>query len=132
MNIDTIVRQEYAGKSFREIAAAPLSALCCVSAAEADGLRRLFGVASLRELAGLGVVRWACALTMLADGEAEAAGRSVQEELLDEAVEMTFPASDPISVEACITRIEVAPEKADAHVDHQRAGQQAADPHGTP
>lgn len=43
-----------------------------------------------------------------------------EETLLDEAVEMTFPASDPISVDAnSITRIEKAPEKADASEDHQ-------------
>jgi hypothetical protein len=36
---------------------------------------------------------------------------------------MTFPASDPISVDAGITRIEVPPETVDAHTDHQRAGQ---------
>jgi hypothetical protein len=44
-----------------------------------------------------------------------------KEELLDDAVEMTFPASDPISVDAGITRIEVPPEKVDAHSDHQHA-----------
>ena len=43
-----------------------------------------------------------------------------EETLLDEAVEMTFPASDPISVDPnSITRIEKAPEKADASEDHQ-------------
>ena len=44
------------------------------------------------------------------------------ETLLDDAIEMTFPASDPISVDAGITRIEHAPDKADAHDDHQNAG----------
>jgi hypothetical protein len=47
---------------------------------------------------------------------------SAKEALLDDAVEMTFPASDPISVNSGITRIEVAPEKVDAHDDHQLAG----------
>ncbi len=46
-----------------------------------------------------------------------------KEALLDDAVEMTFPASDPISVNSGITRIEVAPEMVDAHGDHQLAGQ---------
>jgi hypothetical protein len=36
---------------------------------------------------------------------------------------MTFPASDPISVDAGITRIEVPPETVDAQTDHQHAGQ---------
>ena len=43
-----------------------------------------------------------------------------EEKLLDDAVEMTFPASDPVSVAPnSITRIEKAPEKADASADHQ-------------
>jgi hypothetical protein len=46
-----------------------------------------------------------------------------KESLLDDAVEMTFPASDPISVSSGITRIEVAPDMVDAHDDHQIAGQ---------
>ena len=45
-----------------------------------------------------------------------------KEALLDDAVEMTFPASDPISVDAGCTRIEVEPDKVDAHDDHQLAG----------
>jgi hypothetical protein len=44
-----------------------------------------------------------------------------KETLLDDAVEMTFPASDPVSVASSITRIEVAPEKVDASSDHQNA-----------
>jgi hypothetical protein len=46
-----------------------------------------------------------------------------KEALLDDAVEMTFPASDPISVNSGITRIEVAPDMVDAHGDHPLAGQ---------
>ena len=43
-----------------------------------------------------------------------------EEEQIDDAVEMTFPASDPISVDPnSITRIEKAPEKPDASEDHQ-------------
>jgi hypothetical protein len=34
---------------------------------------------------------------------------------------MTFPASDPVSIQSSITRIEVAPEKVDASTDHQNA-----------
>ena len=50
-----------------------------------------------------------------------------KEALLDDAVEMTFPASDPISVNSGVTRIEVAPDKVDAHGDHQLAGQVETD-----
>jgi hypothetical protein len=43
----------------------------------------------------------------------------VQEALLDDAVEMTFPASDPTAVTSGITRIEVAPDMPPASLDHQ-------------
>jgi transcription elongation factor GreB len=46
-------------------------------------------------------------------------GEKAKETLLDTALEMSFPASDPISVDSGITRIEHAPETADAHDDHQ-------------
>ncbi|GGI55217.1 hypothetical protein [Oxalicibacterium solurbis] len=46
-----------------------------------------------------------------------------QESLLDTALEMSFPASDPISVETSITRIEHAPETANAHDDHQNSNE---------
>lgn len=46
-----------------------------------------------------------------------------RETLLDTAIEMSFPASDPISVDAGITRIEHAPETADAHGDHQNSNE---------
>lgn len=45
----------------------------------------------------------------------------VKESLLDDALEMSFPSSDPISVNSGITRIEVAPEMVDASVDHQNS-----------
>lgn len=51
--------------------------------------------------------------------EAKSVQENAKETLLDDAIEMTFPASDPISVDAGITRIEIAPEKVDAHDDHQ-------------
>lgn len=123
MNIDTIVDKEYVGKSFRELAEAPVSVLRGVSAKDAKALQVAFGVATVRDLAQLKFVRWACALAILADEEQLAPAEKAKEELLDDAVEMTFPASDPISVDAGITRIEVAPDKVDAQRDHQNAGQ---------
>jgi len=122
MNIDTVVDKEYVGKCFRELAAAPLSALKGVSAADARALAKAFNVGTVRELAELDFVKWAQAITILADHEQETPAEIAKETLLDEAVEMTFPASDPISVDAGITRIEVAPEMVDAHGDHQHAG----------
>jgi hypothetical protein len=44
-----------------------------------------------------------------------------KETLLDDAIEMTFPSSDPISVASGIKRIEVAPEMAAARTDHQNS-----------
>lgn len=126
MNIDTVLDAQYANKSFRDIAAAPVAALKGIDEQSAEALCRLFGVQTIRDLANLRCARWARALTTLADEETSIEKEQAQETLLDEAVEMTFPASDPISVEASITRIEVAPEKVDAHFDHQRACQQEA------
>jgi len=121
MNIDTIVDKEYVDKSFRELADAPVSALRGLSPKDAKALHAAFGVNTVRELAQLNFVRWACAISILADEEQLAPAEKAKEELLDDAVEMTFPASDPISVDAGITRIEVAPEKVDAQQDHQHA-----------
>jgi hypothetical protein len=57
----------------------------------------------------------------MASAEAEPREAVAKETLLDDAVEMTFPASDPVSVASSITRIEVPPEKVDASSDHQNA-----------
>lgn len=122
MNIDTIIDPEYAGKSLREIAAAPVSALRGVSEQCAAALHQAFGVYTIRDLADFKFARWAAALTALADEEGAAAQEQARQGLLDEAVEMTFPASDPLSVDAGVTRIEVAPDMVDAQGDHQNAG----------
>ena len=121
MNIDTVVDKEYLGKCFRDLAAAPVSALRGVSANDAKALAKAFNISTVRELAELDFVKWAQAITILADHEQETPAELAKEALLDEAVEMTFPASDPISVDAGITRIEVAPDMVDAQSDHQAA-----------
>jgi hypothetical protein len=122
MNIDTVVDKDYLGKCFRDLADAPLSALRGVSIKDAKALQQAFGVSTIRELANLNFVKWASAIATLADEEQMAPEEKAKETLLDDAVEMTFPASDPISVDSGITRIEVAPEKVDAQTDHQHAG----------
>ncbi|MET3133061.1 hypothetical protein AAKU55_003343 [Oxalobacteraceae bacterium GrIS 1.11] len=124
MNINTMLDQEYAGKSFQDIAGAPLSALRGVSGKDAKAMQQAFGVYTVRDLANLNFVKWACAFVTLADQEALSECEQAKEELLDEAVEMTFPASDPISVDSGITRIEVSPDSVDAKTDHQHAGKQ--------
>lgn len=121
MNIDTIVDNEYAGLCLRDLCHAPLQALRGVSAKDAKALGQAFGIATIGELADLKFFKWASAIRVLAEQECDTKEQIAKETLLDEAVEMTFPASDPISVDAGITRIEVPPEKVDAHSDHQHA-----------
>ncbi len=127
MNIDTVVDKEYLGLSFRALAEAPTSALRGIGAKDAKALAQCFNVHSVRELANLEFVKWAVAITTLAEHEQATPEEQAKETLLDGGLEMTFPASDPVSVDAGITRIEVAPEKVDAHDDHQHAGKMEED-----
>jgi len=121
MNIESIVDDKFKHKCFRELVEAPISALRGVSAADARALSQAFGVNTIGELAELRFVRWANAIKTLAEEETDTKEQIAKETLLDDAVEMTFPASDPISVDAGITRIEVAPDMVDAQSDHQIA-----------
>jgi hypothetical protein len=122
MNIDTIVDDAHKGKGFRELVNAPVSALRGMSAKDAKALTQAFGVTTIGELADLKFVKWACAIQTMASEETDTKEDIAKETLLDEAVEMTFPASDPISVDSGITRIEVPPEMVAASTDHQNAG----------
>jgi hypothetical protein len=121
MNINTIVDNDFADKCFRDICNAPLSALRGLSTSDAKALHTAFGISTVGELADLKFVRWASAIKVLAAEECDTPEQVAKETLLDEAVEMTFPASDPISVDSGITRIEVAPDMVDASTDHQHA-----------
>jgi hypothetical protein len=119
MNIDNIVDNAYHGKDFRELVDAPISALCGVSAEDAAAIKQAFGVTTIGQFADLKFVKWAVAIKTLATAECDSKEQAAKETLLDDAVEMTFPASDPISVDAGITRIEVPPEMVAAAQDHQ-------------
>jgi hypothetical protein len=121
MNIDVIVNKKFQGLSFTELADAPISALCGIGEKEAAALGEALGVKTIGELASLKIVNYALAIKVLAGCEADTSKSAAEECLLDDAVEMTFPASDPISVDAGITRIEVPPEKVEASTDHQGA-----------
>ena len=123
MNIDKIVDKKFCSLNFRDLCNAPVEALSGVSAKDAKALNQAFGITTIGQLADLKFVKWASAIRTLADEECDTEEQLAKESLLDDAVEMTFPASDPISVDAGITRIEVAPEKVDAHIDHQAAGE---------
>lgn len=131
MNIDTVVDKEYLGQSFRALAAAPVSALRGVSAKDAKALAQAFNVHSVRDLANMDFVKWAQAITTLADLEQATPAEQAKETLLDDGLEMTFPASDPVSVDAGITRIEVPPEMVDAKDDHPHSSAKAAGKAGT-
>ena len=125
MNINEIVNEQFHGKSLRELVDSPLTALKGIGEKEARALEEGFGVTTIRQLSQLKFITHAVAIEMMASVE-HPSGRGPKETLLDEAVEMTFPASDPISVDSGITRIEVAPDKVEAARDHQNAGAIAA------
>ncbi len=122
MNIDTIVDKQYVGLSFRALAEAPTTALRGISPKDAKALAQAFNVNSVRELANLDFVKWAQAIATLADHEQATPEEQAKETLLDGGIEMTFPASDPVSVDSGITRIEVPPDMVNAKSDHQHAG----------
>lgn len=120
MNINKIVDKDYKDKSFKEIADAPVNALQGISARDAKLLKQALNIETVRDLADLEYVKWATAIATLADA-VTAEEEKVQETLLDDAVEMTFPASDPTAVTSSITRIEVEPEMPPAQLDHQNS-----------
>lgn len=121
MNIDTIVNEDFKGKTFGELIHAPLSALRGIGEQQAMALADTLGVKTIGDLAGLEIINYAIAIKALAGCEGLSSKEKAEQTLLDDAVEMTFPASDPISVDAGITRIEVAPEMVDPGRDHQHA-----------
>jgi hypothetical protein len=120
MNINKCVDKAYEDKSFKELADAPIEALQGIRAKDAELLKETFNISTIREFANLKFVKWATAIAILAD-EVETEKDKAKETLLDEAIEMTFPSSDPISVASSITRIEVAPEMVAAQTDHQNS-----------
>jgi predicted RecB family nuclease len=121
MNIQIIVNDTHHDKCFRELVDQPVTALRGITQQQSDALRDAFGINTIGELAELRAVKYARAIRTMATAEAEPLGNVAKEALIDDAVEMTFPASDPVSIQSSITRIEVPPEKVDASTDHQGA-----------
>ncbi len=70
MNINNAVDKAYEGKSFKEIAESPVSALQGVSEGDAKLLFDAFNVKTVRDLGQLKYVKWAQAIVTLADTEA--------------------------------------------------------------
>jgi hypothetical protein len=121
MNIQSILNDDHHEKCFRQLVAEPITALRDVTPQQAQALRDAFGITTIDELADMKVVKWARAIRVMASAEAEPREAVAKETLQDDALEMTFPASDPVAIQSSITRIEVAPEKVDASSDHQHA-----------
>lgn len=69
MNINKALDKSYEGKSFKDIAEAPVEALQGVSEGDAAHLKEAFNVKTIRDLAELKYVKWAQAITALADVE---------------------------------------------------------------
>jgi len=67
MQIDSALDKAYEGKSFKELADAPVDALQGVSAGDAEKLKAAFNVKTIRDLATLKYVRWAQAITTLSE-----------------------------------------------------------------
>jgi hypothetical protein len=120
MNVNKVVDKAYQDKSFDEIADAPVDALRGISKKDAELLEQAFNVKTVRDLANLKYPKWASAIITLS-GDVTTQEEKAQETLLDDGVEMTFPASDPVSVSSGITRIEVPPDKVSAQFDHQNS-----------
>jgi hypothetical protein len=121
MNIQIIVNDTHHDKCFRELVDEPVTALRGITEQQADALRDAFGINTIGELAELKAVKYARAIRTMASAESEPSGDVAKDKLMDDAVEMTFPASDPVAIQSSITRIEVAPDKVDASTDHQGA-----------
>jgi hypothetical protein len=119
MNINSIVNEEFRSQGLRELVGAPLTALHGLSEQQAQALRSAFGVNTIGELAELKILKVVQSIKCLALEECETPKEVAEEVLIDDAVEMTFPASDPLAVASSVTRIEVPPEMVEASTDHQ-------------
>lgn len=69
MNINKAVDKAFEGKTLKELASAPVSALQGVSQSDAQHLMAAFDVKTVRDLANLKYVRWAQSIVTLADAE---------------------------------------------------------------
>lgn len=120
MNLDTMIDNSHKFASFKEMADAPVAALKGLSKSDAATLKTVFNIDTIRELAELRYVKWATIITAIADEKIDEQLK-VDEILLDDALEMTFPSSDPISVSSGVSRIEKQPDMVDAKTDHQHS-----------
>jgi ABC-type amino acid transport substrate-binding protein len=66
MNINKALDKAYEGKSFKDLANAPVAALQGVSDNDAKLLKEAFNVSTISDLANLKYVKWAQAIVALA------------------------------------------------------------------
>ena len=85
----------------------PLESLPCLSSEQAEKIEAAFGIVMIREFANHKIVQAIAALNLLA-AETEIVGEQAvaTEAQLDQSLAVTFPASDPISIDSGITTID--------------------------
>ena len=69
MNIHKALDKAWEGKSFKEIAEAPPSALAGVSEKDAELLAQALGITTIRDMANSKLFKWAQAIVIAADLE---------------------------------------------------------------
>ena len=69
MDISKVLDKAYEKKTFKELAASPVSALQGVSEGDADLLKKAFNVKTIKDLAKLKYVRWAQAIMTFSELE---------------------------------------------------------------
>lgn len=102
-------------KVWTRLADHPLEQLMEFDENEVLSLRLVFGCLSVKEFANHKLVRLACAITNLAR-ELETDLDTLEEEQLDDALEMSFPASDPIAICSSSSLEEVVVEEKTSHL----------------
>ena len=98
---------ESANGASSEVLDAPLDALHCLSFREAEILKTVFEIVTIREFVNLKFMKCISALNALS-AEIEVEKNKEENAILDDALMMTFPASDPTSVSSTIKRVEAS------------------------
>jgi hypothetical protein len=83
----------------------PLENLQCISPQQAQILKSTFHAATIRDLVNLKFVRCLAAFITL-EQQMENEKTREEEKILDDALQMTFPASDPTAIVSSISKLE--------------------------
>ena len=104
--MNTLIHEHNAHhQNHRHLMDAPLETLHCLTPKQAQLLKTEFDVVTIGDTINLKFVRCLGAIKEL-EIQLEAEKNLAEENVLDSALQMTFPASDPTSVISNITRIE--------------------------